>query len=93
MINLLLSTFWGGLLYTAMFFAISFVAVLFFKLCVYYVKTKTAPAPQKEEPKENPVAEEKKKEPRPRARRRVHTIEIRPDEINRIYVAEKKNAG
>ena len=62
MINLLLSTFWGGLLYTAMFFAISFVAVLFFKLCVYYVKTKTAPAPQKEEPKEKPVAEEKKEE-------------------------------
>ena len=91
--NLLLSTFWGGLLYTAMFFALSFLTMLFFKLCVYYAKSKSAPTERKEPAAEKPAVEEKKEAPQPRARRRVHTIEIRPDEINRIYVAEKKNAS
>ena len=92
MLNNLLSTFLGGFLYTLMFFVISFVTVLFFRLCAYYFKTNAPKRPEKKEaePKAEPVRE-KAAPPIPRIK--VNNIEIRPDEINRIYVADKKNVG
>ncbi len=94
MLNNLVSTFLGGFLYTLMFFVISFVTVLFFRLCAYYFKTNAPKRPEKKEaePKAEPEPVREKAAP-PRPRRKVHTIEIRPDEINRIYVADKKNVG
>ena len=47
MLNNLLSTFLGGFLYTLMFFVISFVTVLFFRLCAYYFKTNAPKRPEK----------------------------------------------
>lgn len=87
----LLSTFWQGLLSTFALFALSFAAVLFVRLAVYYIKNskkaETKPEPAAES---QLVQEEKPPEKKPaRPRRRVHTIEIRPDEINRIYVADR----
>lgn len=90
----LLSSFFAGFLYTLMFFALSFVSVLFVRLCVYYIKTNAPktpvkPAEEKPEPvKEKPAPAPAKKPVR--ERRRVHNIEIRPDEINRIYVADRR---
>ena len=96
--NQLLSTFFSGLLCTILLFALAFAAVLFMRLCVYYIKT-NAPAAAKKGAKPEQPAAKAQSEPadetpaapkRARPRRRVHTIEIRPDEINRIYVAEQK---
>ena len=98
--NALLSTFLPGLLYTVLFFALSFVSVLFVKLCVYYIRTapktkssaaeKTAAAPKQDIASEEKIPAAAPAKKPMRIRRRVHNIEIRPDEINRIYVAEHR---
>ena len=47
--NQLLSTFFSGLLCTILLFALAFAAVLFVRLCVYYIKTNAPAAAKKED--------------------------------------------
>lgn len=78
--NNLLISFFGGLLATAFLFAISFFTVIGVKKA-YYKILETFP-------KKHAISKkEKQEQPAPRKKRApIRSIEINPEEIDRIYV-------